>query len=383
MDGIRLASPINVNDASDGVVKMLARGFQNALTLDGISHSYGNGLAVDGVTLEVRDGELMSLVGPSGCGKSTLLRIIAGFVRQSAGRVIIDDAVIDDLPAERREIGIVFQNYALFPHMTVADNVAYGLAVRRVPVKARRAQVLDMLETVQMQPFAARYPRELSGGQQQRVALARALVLKPKLLLLDEPFAALDKNLRLDMQIEIRRLQGRFGLTAIMVTHDQGEAMSISDRIAVMNRGRIEQLDTPVVIYDRPATLFVNSFVGSCSLLDGRIEGRAEAGYRVKLAQGASVTARGEPGLEVGDAVVLSVRPEQLALFDTEGEDRFPVEILLSLPMAGNVIHDAAAPGGTTIKVESRRAEAPRYKHGSRRYCGLSPGSLPNVFHKT
>jgi putative spermidine/putrescine transport system ATP-binding protein len=364
------------------MLQMPARTLRSALTLDGISHSYGSGLAVDNVTLEVRDGELISLVGPSGCGKSTLLRIIAGFVRQTAGRVIIGDAAIDDLPPEQREVGIVFQNYALFPHMTVANNVAYGLAVRRVARDARHQQVFDILDTVRMKAFAARYPRELSGGQQQRVALARALVLRPKLLLLDEPFAALDKNLRLDMQIEIKRLQRQFGLTAIMVTHDQSEAMSISDRIAVMNTGRIEQLDVPVVIYDRPATLFVNSFVGSCSLLEGRIEGRAEAGYRVRLAQGATVIARGVREMAVGDAVVLSARPEQLALYDTAAEDRFPVDVVLSLPMAGNVIHDVAARDGTTIKVESRRASASLHEPGSSRYCGLASGSLPNVFPK-
>ena len=364
------------------MLQMPARTVRHALTLDGISHSYGGGLAVDDVTLEVRDGELMALVGPSGCGKSTLLRVIAGFVRQTAGRVIIADAAIDDVPAERREVGIVFQNYALFPHMTVANNVAYGLAVRRVPKEARRQLTLDILETVQMKAFAGRYPRELSGGQQQRVALARALVLKPKLLLLDEPFAALDKNLRLDMQIEIKRLQRQFGLTAIMVTHDQSEAMSISDRIAVMNRGRIEQLDTPVVVYDRPGTLFVNSFVGSCSLLDGRVEGRTEAGYWVRLAQGAIVLARSLQELADTRAVVVSARPEQLALFDQPGEDRFAVDVVLSLPMAGNVIHDVAALDGTAIKVEARRAGAALHEPGSRLYCGLAPGSLPNIFPK-
>jgi putative spermidine/putrescine transport system ATP-binding protein len=365
------------------MLQIPARTVRHALTLDGISHSYGTGLAVDDVTLEVRDGELMALVGPSGCGKSTLLRIIAGFVHQTAGRVIIGDAAVDDVPAERREVGIVFQNYALFPHMTVANNVAYGLAVRRMPREARRQQTLDILHTVQMQTFTGRYPRELSGGQQQRVALARALVLRPKLLLLDEPFAALDKNLRLDMQIEIKRLQRQFGLTAIMVTHDQSEAMSISDRIAVMNRGRIEQLDAPVAIYDRPATLFVNSFVGSCSLLDGRVEVRTEAGYRVRLAQGATVLAPSRQDLANGHAVVVSARPEQLALFEQDGEDRFPVDVVLSLPMAGNVIHDVAAADGTTIKVEARRTDARLHETGSRLYCGLAPGSLPNVFPKT
>ena len=184
------------------------------------------------------------------------------------------------------------------------------------------------------------------------------------------------------MQIEIKRLQRQFGLTAIMVTHDQSEAMSISDRIAVMNRGRIEQLDVPVVIYDRPATLFVNSFVGSCSLLEGRVEAHSEGGYRVRLAHGATVLARGGQELAVGDAVMLSARPEQLALFDTAGEDRFPVDVVLSLPMAGNVIHDVAAADGTTIKVESRRTGTAQNEPGSRRYCGLAPGSLPNIFPK-
>jgi putative spermidine/putrescine transport system ATP-binding protein len=364
------------------MLQMPARTVRHALTLDGISHSYGTGLAVDNVTLEVRDGELMALVGPSGCGKSTLLRIIAGFVHQTAGRVIIGNVAIDDVPAERREVGIVFQNYALFPHMTVANNVAYGLAVRRLSREARRQQTFDILDTVQMKAFAGRYPRELSGGQQQRVALARALVLKPKLLLLDEPFAALDKNLRLDMQIEIKRLQRQFGLTAIMVTHDQSEAMSISDRIAVMNRGGIEQLDAPVAIYDRPATLFVNSFVGSCSLLEGRLEARTEAGYRVRLAQGATVLARSLKDLANGDAVVVSARPEQLALFEQDGDDRFAVQVVLSLPMAGNVMHDVAAADSTTIKVEARRTGAPLHEPGSRLYCGLAPGTLPNVFPK-
>jgi putative spermidine/putrescine transport system ATP-binding protein len=357
-----------------------ARTLKRALTLDAISHSYGAGLAVDDVTLEVNDGELIAVVGPSGCGKSTLLRIIAGFVRQTAGRVIIGDAVIDDLPAERREVGIVFQNYALFPHMTVYNNVAYGLAVRRLSTEARRQQVTAILDTVQMTSFAGRYPRELSGGQQQRVALARALVLKPTLLLLDEPFAALDKNLRLDMQIEIKRLQRQFGLTAIMVTHDQSEAMSISDRIAVMNRGRIEQLDTPVVVYDHPATLFVNSFVGSCSLLGGAIEAREAAGYRVRLAHGAVMIARSGQELAVGDDVVLSVRPEQLALFDREARDRFPVEVVLSLPMAGNIVYDVATPDGTMIKIEARRSDAAQYLLGSRQFCGLTAGSVPSIF---
>ena len=199
--------------------------------MNGVTHSYGNARAVDDVTLEVKAGELVALLGPSGCGKTTLLRIVAGFIRQSAGQVVIGDRAIDDLPPNMREVGIVFQNYALFPHMTVAENIAYGLVARGVSKADQRARVAEMLATVRMEGFADRKPRQLSGGQQQRIALARALAIQPRILLLDEPFAALDKNLRLDMQIEIKRLQRQFGLTAILVTHDQEEAMSIADTI--------------------------------------------------------------------------------------------------------------------------------------------------------
>jgi len=359
---------------------MLRNSFVQALTLDGVTHSYGTGLAVDDVTLEVRQGELLALVGPSGCGKSTLLRIIAGFVAQRSGRVIVADRAIDAMPPERREIGIVFQNYALFPHMTAADNVAYGLAVRKVPRAEQRERVRAMLTTVQMENFSDRYPRELSGGQQQRIALARALVLEPKLLLLDEPFAALDKNLRLDMQIEIKRLQRQFDLTAIMVTHDQSEAMSIADRIAVMNKGRIAQLDTPVAIYDRPTSLFVNAFVGSCSLLGGEVIGGSGATCEVRLRQGPTVAARAVHDFAAGASVIVSVRPEQLVLAAEPAEDRFPVEVVMSLPMGGNVIHDVITCDGTAVKIEARRDGTPLPEPGQRLFCGLSPGTLPNAF---
>ncbi len=200
---------------------------------------------------------------------------------------MIGDRPIDTLPPNRREIGIVFQNYALFPHMTVAQNIAYGLAARGESRQVQDERVREMLGIVQMTAFAERKPSQLSGGQQQRVALARALAMRPRILLLDEPFAALDKNLRLDMQIEIKRLQRQFGLAAIMVTHDQDEAMAIADRIAVMRGGRIEQLGTPVEIYDNPPTLFVNSFIGSSNLLPGTVATVAPEGYGVALDQGA------------------------------------------------------------------------------------------------
>src|ERR1051325_47986 len=239
------------------------------LRLDNISHRFGDFVAVGGVNLDVAGGELVALLGPSGCGKSTLLRIMSGFIRQTQGRVLFDGEPVDHLTPSQRGVGIVFQNYALFPHMTVADNVAYGLQAHKWPREKIAPRVAEMLALVHMSEFATRMPRQLSGGQQQRIALARCLAIDPKVLLLDEPFGALDKNLRLDMQIEVKRLQREYGITTILVTHDQEEALSMADRIAVMAHGRIEQVSSPTEIYDRPATLFVNQFVGTTNALVG------------------------------------------------------------------------------------------------------------------
>ena len=245
------------------------RGHQ--LRLDGITQRFNEFVAVSDIDLDVVGGELVALLGPSGCGKSTLLRIISGFIRQTEGRVLFDGQPVDHLPASQRGVGIVFQNYALFPHMTVAENVAYGLQARKWPRQKIAPRVAEMLELVHMSEFAQRKPRQLSGGQQQRIALARCLAIDPKVLLLDEPFGALDKNLRLDMQIEVKRLQRESGVTTILVTHDQEEALSMADRIAVMSRGRIEQVSSPTEIYDEPKTLFVNEFVGTSNILPGDV----------------------------------------------------------------------------------------------------------------
>jgi putative spermidine/putrescine transport system ATP-binding protein len=350
------------------------------LTLDGVTHSYGAALAVDNVTLEVKGGELVALLGPSGCGKTTLLRIVAGFIQQTNGKVVIGDRPIDELPPNRREIGIVFQNYALFPHMTVAENIAYGLAARGETRTAQEERVKEMLGIVRLEQFGDRKPRQLSGGQQQRVALARALAIRPRILLLDEPFAALDKNLRLDMQIEIKRLQRQFALTAIMVTHDQDEAMSIADRIAVMSQGRIEQLGSPVEIYDEPATLFVNNFIGSSNLLAGRIEATAEGGYRVALKGGAVWTVPSKTTFEPGQKVLVSVRPEQMLLVDESGPDRLPVEVKLSLPIGGALIHDVTGPAGETLKVAVPRRPGATGARPGQAFCALGPHARPALF---
>jgi putative spermidine/putrescine transport system ATP-binding protein len=351
------------------------------LDVDNLTVRYGSAVAVDGVSLGIEPGEVAALLGPSGCGKTTLLRVIAGFVRQAAGRVLVDGASIDHLPANQRNVGIVFQNYALFPHMTVAENVAYGLRARgqRGPEVGQR--VARMLDMVQLGAFRERLPRQLSGGQQQRVALARALAVEPQILLLDEPFAALDRNLRLDMQIEVKRLQRQLGLTTILVTHDQDEAMSVADRIAVMNRGTVEQFDTPVAIYDRPQTLFVNGFIGTTNLLPGKIAG-IEAGIAaVALETGATLRLPAPKDIVTGAAIFLSVRPEQLVLAATPTADSWPVEVGLSLPLGSQLVHEARTVDGTAIKIVEPRRRSPT--EVQRRFCLLAPDARPCLFSRS
>jgi len=350
-----------------------------ALDVEDLSVRYGTSTAVDGVTLAIEPGEVVALLGPSGCGKTTLLRVIAGFVRQAAGRVRVDGATIDHLPSNQRNIGIVFQNYALFPHMTVAENVAYGLRARGIKGPEVEARVARFLETVQLGGFRERLPRQLSGGQQQRVALARALAIEPSILLLDEPFAALDRNLRLDMQIEIKRLQRTLGLTTILVTHDQDEAMSVADRIAVMNKGKVEQFGTPVAIYDEPQTLFVNGFIGTTNLMNGKIASLQDGMASVALDAGATVTLPAPAGL--GAPVLMSVRPEQLALSAIPGPAAWKVEPGLALPIGAQLVHEARAIDGTFLKIiEPRRGVS---NDAARTYCTLAADARPTLFPRS
>jgi putative spermidine/putrescine transport system ATP-binding protein len=362
------------------VQKALKHEAARALDVEDLTVRYGSSVAVDGVTLAIEPGEVVALLGPSGCGKSTLLRVIAGFVRQAEGRVRVDGASIDHLPANQRNIGIVFQNYALFPHMTVAENVAYGLRARGARGPEVAAKVDRFLETVQLAGFRERLPRRLSGGQQQRVALARALAVEPSILLLDEPFAALDRNLRLDMQIEVKRLQRTLGLTTILVTHDQDEAMSVADRIAVMHKGTVEQFDSPVAIYDRPATLFVNGFIGTTNLLPGKVV--AVEGGLASVALDAGATLRlPASGLSASTPVLLSVRPEQLALSSAPGPGLWKVEPGLSLPLGSQLVHDVRTQDGTALKVVEQRLAAP--VSAARTYCGLAADARPSLFPRS
>jgi len=326
------------------------------LGLDRITHRFGEFVAVGGVDLEIGGGELVALLGPSGCGKSTLLRIIAGFLRQTEGRVRFDGEAVDHLPANRRGVGIVFQNYALFPHMSVRQNVAYGLEAQRWPRERIGPRVEAMLDLTHMRAFADRLPRQLSGGQQQRVALARCLAIDPKVLLLDEPFGALDKNLRLDMQIEVKRLQRNYGITTILVTHDQEEALSMADRIAVMNRGRIEQVASPTEIYDRPTTVFVSQFVGTTNLLPGELAASDAAGSEVRLA-GGMVRAGAAPGLAAGAKVLVSVRPEQWRIDSVPGVGRLAGTIKAVMPLGPHVVYDVEIADGVSIKINQAREQ--------------------------
>src|SRR5262249_54372029 len=328
------------------------------LRLEDISHRFGEFVAVRDINLDVAGGELVALLGPSGCGKSTLLRIVSGFIRQSHGRVLFDNEAVDHLPPSRRGAGIVFQNSALFPRMTVAENAAYGLEAQKWPRQRIGPRVAEMLALVHMSEFARRKPRQLSGGQQQRTALARCLATDPKVLLLDEPFAALDKNLRLDMQIEGKRLQPEYGSTTIPVTRDQEEALSMADRIAVMARGSIEQVSSPTEIYDRPQTLFVNQFVGTANVVAGEFVSADHGVATVRVMGGAVLKAREPPQLVSGAPVLVSVRPEQLRLESAPGGGRLPGVVKAVMPLGPHVVYEVETAGGASLKVSEPRAAA-------------------------
>ena len=286
-----------------------------AVTLDRVTKRFGELTAIDQISLAVRRGELMTLLGPSGCGKTTLLNLVAGFLLPESGEIAIDGRQVTNIPTYRREIGIMFQNYALFPHMNVAENVGYGLRMRRLPKPEIARRVADALALVKLEGVNDRKPRQLSGGQQQRVALARALIIRPKVLLLDEPFSALDRNLRAAMQVELKDIQRKLGVTTIFVTHDQGEALSLSDRIAVIAEGRIRQLGAPGEIYRRPADRFVASFIGDVNVLSARLE-RNDGPTATVAVGGARVLVPAGPlkAVEPGGTVDLFLRPEDLRI---------------------------------------------------------------------
>ena len=286
------------------------------LILRDIHKFYGTNEVLRGVSLEVKRGELVTFVGPSGCGKTTLLRLIGGFTDISAGEIILDGQRINDLPPNLRDTRICFQNYALFPHMTVAENVGYGLKINKWPKDKTVARVRELLEMVELEAFRDRMIDQLSGGQQQRVAFARALSLEPKVLLLDEPLSNLDANLRLVMREEIRKLQERLHITTVFVTHDQFEAMAISDRLVVMKNGLIEQVGTPIEIYERPANEFIAAFVGYVNFMAGRVESidRTTQDTVINTEFGRLAIALEQNDVQTGDDVLMVIRPESVSL---------------------------------------------------------------------
>ena len=286
---------------------------KGAIDLRGVTKRYGAERVVDDVSLAIQPGEFFSLLGPSGSGKTTTLMMIAGFAGVDEGAIAVDGADISGMQPQHRGFGMVFQNYAVFPHLNVFENVAFPLRARRQAEAAVRERVTWALDLVQLGAFADRFARQLSGGQQQRVAIARAIVFEPRIVLMDEPLGALDKNLRYDMQVEIKEIQRRLGMTVVYVTHDQEEAMNMSDRIAIMNRGRIEQVGMPSEVYERPSNAFVGRFLGEANILDGTIDG-LEGDCATLRVGGLVLLARVRDAVTVGSRASLFVRPERVAI---------------------------------------------------------------------
>jgi spermidine/putrescine ABC transporter ATP-binding subunit len=311
------ALPHAVGDPTPGGAASGPRPSTGALRLEAVTKRFGDVLAVDAVDLSLQPGEFLTLLGPSGSGKTTTLLMIAGFERPTEGQIFLDEQRVTAVPAHRRNMGMVFQNYALFPHMTVFDNVAFPLRMRSTPRGDIRRRVAESLALVHLEGYDKRYPSELSGGQQQRVALARASVFRPPLMLMDEPLGALDRKLRGDMQVEIKRLHRDLGTSMVCVTHDQEEALALSDRIVLMNDGRIEQVGTAREIYERPRSLFAARFLGESNVLQGEIAGPAVDGIvAVRLPTGAIVRGLADWAPAAGDRALVVTRPERASLAD-------------------------------------------------------------------
>ncbi|MEC9373732.1 MAG: ABC transporter ATP-binding protein [Planctomycetota bacterium] len=347
------------------------------IRIETLSKHYGPVAAVDQVSITIESGQLFFILGPSGCGKTTLLRMIAGFIEPTGGKIHFDDRDVTRLAPNKRNTGMVFQSYALWPHMSVRQNVAFGLGVRKVPKAEREQRVMEALRSVQMEPYADRKPGELSGGQQQRVALARALVVKPDVLLLDEPLSNLDAKLRLEMRHEIKRICNETGITTVYVTHDQKEALSMADSVAVMRSGRLEQLGPPRDLYDRPASKFVAEFLGETNFVDAKVLGREGAGVSLESAAGrlVSTAVRDEDAAESG-AVVCSIRPEAMRV--VENGDRASNILrgkrLESVYLGGMAQHLVELSGSVVVKVSE--LNPPREYHGHDLRLAVDPADV-------
>ncbi|WP_182086755.1 ABC transporter ATP-binding protein [Aureimonas sp. ME7] len=341
------------------------------LEISGVRKDFGATTVLHGFDLTVEKGEFVTFLGPSGCGKTTMLRIVAGFESASTGTVRIDGQDVTHLPPNTRRIGMVFQAYALFPNMSVADNVAFGLKIAGVPKDERRARVADMLRLIGLPHVADRYPYQLSGGQQQRVALARAIAPRPRVLLLDEPLSALDAKIRVSLRTEIRALQRELGITTIFVTHDQEEALSMSDRIVVMSEGRIEQVGTPFDVYNHPRTRFVASFVGTLGLLQGEV---AHGDRAIVNGQEISVAA---PHAKAGDPISLALRPEALSLEPSRERSNELGGDIVDVAFLGSVVRIRARFGTDELLIDTfNDPSRPPPNVGERIAVHFAPGDL-------
>ena len=325
------------------------------LSVRGLTHSYGGQNAISDVSFDIGAGEIVALLGPSGCGKSTVLRAIAGLIQPTTGSIQLGEKDLARVSAKSRGIGMVFQNYALFPHLTVAENIAYPLACQKVPRAERRERVEEMLSLVRLKGYGNRLPRELSGGQQQRVAVARAIAGRPSLLLLDEPFGALDRALRFDLQVEMLHLQKTLGITSLIVTHDQEEAQSLAGRLVLMNKGQVEQIDTPMAVYDRPATLFVNTFIGQANILHGTVARLDPQATLVGLPDDRSLLVERRLNFAPGSKVTITFRPEEVRLSTQPSENALPARLMVSVPLGPTLVHDLALFDGVGLRASEVR----------------------------
>jgi len=352
------------------------------LRLAGLAKDFGQGDVLHGIDLDVYAGEFLTLLGPSGCGKTTTLRIIAGLERPNRGRVFLAGKDVTSLPPEQRDVNTVFQNYALFPHMNVFQNIAYGLKLQHAHRTEQKARVREALALVRLEGYERRMPSQLSGGQRQRVAIARAIVLKPKILLLDEPLGALDLKLRQQMQSELKKLQHQLGLTFVYITHDQEEALNMSSRIAVMREGRIEQTGTPEDVYERPQTLFTAGFVGRSNLLRGRVEALGESGMLSLRVEDVSLPAlaAGRFPINRGDRLALCLRPQRVHYGGASQYDMCLPGIILSKEYAGGMQHTRIALSDRlAVSAVSQAAELDAYPIGGTVCVGWDVRHAPLV----
>ena len=354
--------------AAQQVPQHLSTSGRGAISLQSVTKRYGDEAVVDNISLDIKSGEFFSLLGPSGSGKTTTLMMIAGFASVEDGRILVDGDDITPKSPQARGFGMVFQNYAIFPHLNVFENVAFPLRARGAPPHEIERRVREALALVRLEKFADRFARQMSGGQQQRVAIARAIVFEPRVVLMDEPLGALDKNLRYEMQVEIKEIQRQLGMTVVYVTHDQEEAMNMSDRIGVMNRGHIEQVATPAEMYERPANVFIGRFLGEANLVDGVLLETSAAGSKIRVGDNMVLQApAASPGL-TGQKVSLFIRPERVALSASnappaEGSNGIPGQVRRR-SFLGNINRYVIGVGPADITVDVQNAGSPHLDVG-------------------